>query len=235
MAKPLIGITCDYRSDKPVYSMNQAYCEAVSAAGGLPVVLPFRSDRADIPALLDRLDAVLFSGGDDLDPSAWGEERHPMARPVDPARERYERALLAQVERRRTPTLGICLGSQLMNVYRGGTMHQFIPDLRLDPHIEHRKLGDADPRHDVSVEPGSLLSAATGAGRVLANSAHKQAFAKIGAGLRVVAKAPDGVPEAIEDPSFPLFIGVQWHPERIHTEPAQHEIFKLLVARASGR
>lgn len=228
----MIGITADYNDDKPAYHMNYAYCDAVSAAGGVPLVLPFRSGVADIPQILDLLDGIIFSGGDDLNPGAWGEEKHPKSSPINPDREKYERALIAAVEERRLPALGICLGSQLMNVHRGGTLRQFIPDLSLAPNIEHRKLAGVDGRHAVVVVPGSRLAEAMGAAEVESNSAHKQAYGKIGRGLTVSARAPDGIPEAVEDASMPLFLGVQWHPERIHTEEAQGKLFELLVRRA---
>lgn len=236
MPKPVIGITADYNDNKPAYHMNFAYVDAVNAAGGIPLILPYRSDVADIPQILPMLDGIIFSGGHDLDPVAWGEEVHPKVTKLDADRERYERTLLAAVEARRVPMLGICLGSQLLNVYRGGSMQQFIPDLPPPAgveRIEHRKLSAVDPRHPVKIESDSLLAKTIGATEVLANSSHKQAYGRIGKGLRVVATAPDGIPEALEDASFPLMLGVQWHPERIHREPEQLKIFKLLVTKSA--
>jgi putative glutamine amidotransferase len=237
MGKPLIGVTCDDTmvAGTPRLQSPFTYTEAVTAAGGLAVLLPFRAEIADIPALLDRLDGVVFSGGDDLDPAAWGESRHAQAAPVNPERERYERALLTEVERRRTPMLGICLGSQLLNVHRGGSLRQFIPDLTRPVELEHRRLEGVDGRHPVEVTAGSLLAEVIGPGRVEANSAHKQAYGRIGRGLRVVATAPDGIPEALEDPTFPLMLAVQWHPERIHREGTQIRLFERLVVEAGRR
>lgn len=236
MPKPVIGITSDYNDGKPSYHTGYGYVDAVVAAGGVPLILPYRAELTDIPQVLDLLDGIVFSGGADLDPAGWGETLHPKATPIRPERERYERALLAAVELRRMPTLGICLGSQLMNVHRGGSLHQFIPEHNLPPHtpkLEHRKL-EVDSRHAVSVEPGSLLARTLEATTLEINSAHKQAYHRIGRGLRVIATAPDGIPEALIDDSYPLYLGVQWHPERIQTEGTQINLFKLLVSIASN-
>lgn len=236
MPKPVIGITADYNDTRPAYHMNFHYCDAVNAAGGIALILPYRSNVADIPQILPMLDGIIFSGGHDLNPSAWGETVHPKATTLDPDREQYERALFTAVEARRLPTLGICLGSQLLNVHRGGTLRQFIPD-EPAPHgftrIEHRKTSDQETRHPITVATDSLLAQTVGGTEILANSSHKQAYGQIGKGLRVVATAPDGIPEALEDPSFPLMLGVQWHPERIHTEPPHRRIFELLVRRSA--
>ncbi|MFN4242090.1 MAG: gamma-glutamyl-gamma-aminobutyrate hydrolase family protein [Tepidisphaerales bacterium] len=233
MAKPVIGITADHHGNH-TYHTPYVYCDAVAAAGGLPLILPFRTSTADVPQLVDLLNGIVFSGGNDLDPSAWGEPRHPRAQPIDPDRERFERALLAEVERRRLPTLGICLGSQLINVHRGGSLHQFIPDLPRNPDLEHRRIEGRDASHFVDVLPGSRLAEVLGTTTLRANSAHKQSVRTVGRGLRVVATAPDGIVEGLEDPELPFFLAVQWHPERIHSDPVQLRLFQALV-RASGQ
>lgn len=232
MARPLIGITLDY-GDKPnQYMLPYDYATSVERAGGIPVALPFKSDLSLIPDLLDRLDGVLFSGGDDLDPTLYGETRHPNAEPIDPDRQQFELALMAEVERRRIPALGVCLGSQLMNVYRGGSLNQFLPDHPRDAALEHRELGDRSRRHAVRIEPGSMLHEAIGKDEILANTRHKQSIARLGRGLRITATSPDGIIEGIEDPSLPLFLAVQWHPENLSEEPEHLAPFKLLVERA---
>src|SRR5215210_2690707 len=140
MARPVIGITMDY-GDKPnQYMLTYGYATSIERAGGLPWPLPYKTDLSLIPEFVDRLDGIVFSGGDDLDPSLYGETRHPNAEPIDPDRQQFELALIAEVERRRMPALGICLGCQLMNVYRGGSLHQFLPDAQREGSLEHRKL-----------------------------------------------------------------------------------------------
>jgi putative glutamine amidotransferase len=233
MPLPRIGITVDTHDKPEQYESPMEYATSVEKAGGLPLLLPYRSDLSLIPQYLDTLDGILFSGGNDLDPSAWGEIYHPQAVPIDPVRQRFELALMQEVERRRMPSLGICLGSQLMNVYRGGSLAQFIPDENRQPAIEHRKTNGVCPRHVVSVNPESIVAHLTGKTDIDANSSHKQAVKRLGRELQIVATAPDGVIEGVEDPSLPLFLGVQWHPERLHEEDDHLALFRLLVERAA--
>ena len=234
MRRPVIGITMDYGERPNQYMLTYGYASSIERAGGLPWPLPFKTDLALIPEFVDRLDGILFSGGDDLDPSLYGDARHPNAEPIDPDRQRFELALIAEVERRKMPALGICLGCQLMNVHRGGSLIQFLPDQDRDEAVEHRRLapGDSTRRHPVHLEPGTRLAEAIGKREISVNTRHKQAVARTGKGLRVIAKAPDGVVEAIEDPSHPFFMAVQWHPENISDEPEHLAPFKLLVEQA---
>src|SRR5215212_2510479 len=217
--RPIIAITTDYNSRQTGYESPYGYSLSVERAGGLPLLIPYRTDFSLIPQIVDTLNGIIFSGGDDLDPAAYGETYHPQTCPIDPLRERFERALLAEVERRRLPALGVCLGSQLMNVHRGGSLIQYLPDHSRDPALEHRHRGDHSYRHPVRLEPGTLLDKVIGKREILSNSRHKQAVRNLGRGLRVNAVAPDGVIEGFEDPSLPLFLAVQWHPENLSTEP----------------
>ena len=233
MRRPLIGITIDSNDDDNTkYQSAVPYARAIELAGGLPVLLPYKSDVSLATDYADRLDGVLFSGGADLDPKTYGEAYHPQAEPIDPDRQKFEMALLAEVERRRTPTLGVCLGSQMMNVYRGGSLTQFLPDLNLG--LEHRRLPGADlTRHRVQVDLQSQLGQAIGSNEISVNTYHKQAVKQLGRGLRVIATAPDGIIEGFEDPAFPLFAAVQWHPERLVSELEHLAPFRLLVQRAA--
>jgi putative glutamine amidotransferase len=232
MARPLIGVTSG-SCDKPGRCQVQAdYTTAVEKAGGLPMIIPFHSGHDLIPEIVDALDGILFTGGDDLDPSLYGQGWHPKAIPIDPVRQAFELALLKEVERRRLPVLGICLGSQLINVYRGGTLHQFLPEVpRMNP-LEHRKLDRESPRHPVVLKSDSQLAGAMGRAEISANTYHKQAAARMGRGLCVVGTASDGIVEAFEDPAYGLFAAVQWHPERLHAEAEHLGIFRLLVEKS---
>jgi putative glutamine amidotransferase len=235
MKRPIIAITIDSAEEPDKYESPCSYATSVEKAGGLPLLLPFRSDLSLIPAYVDLIDGIVFSGGDDLDPALYGEKRHPKAIPIDPARQKFELALLAEIEKRRVPALGICCGSQLMNVYRGGSLIQFLPDEERAGAIEHRKVGENLTRHAVAVDVKSQLGSAIGKSEISANTYHKQSVRKLGRGLQVIAKAPDGVIEGFEDPSFPLFAAVQWHPERLSDEPEHLAPFKLLVRKASSK
>jgi gamma-glutamyl-gamma-aminobutyrate hydrolase PuuD len=229
MTRPLIGITLDTHDDGDKYESPYAYAKSVERAGGLPLLLPYQSDLSLVPQFVDACDGFLFTGGNDLDPALYGQSWHPKAVRIDPARQKFELALLAEVERRRLPALGVCLGSQLMNVHRGGSMHQFLPDLLRPNPLEHRKIGDQFPRHIVTLDLASRLGQAIGKPEISVNSYHKQAADRLGRGLSVVATAPDGVIEGFEDPTFPLFAAVQWHPERLIDEPEHLAPFRLLV------
>ncbi len=229
MTRPLIGITLDTHDDGDKYESPYAYAKSIERAGGLPLLLPYQSDLDLIGQFVDACAGFLFTGGNDLDPALYGQSWHPKAVRVDPARQKFELALLAEVERRRLPALGVCLGSQLMNVHRGGSMHQFLPDLARPNPLEHRKIGDELPRHNVTIDVSSHLGQSIGKREISVNSYHKQAADRLGRGLRVIATAPDGVIEGFEDPTFPLFAAVQWHPERLIDEPEHLAPFKLLV------
>jgi putative glutamine amidotransferase len=234
MKRPVIGITMDHRNEGGSYLLNFDYPKAVEAAGGLPLGIPYTADHSLIPQILDALDGVLFTGGNDLDPKLYGQEWHPKAVPVDPARQNFELALLAEVERRRLPVLAICLGCQLFNVFRGGTLHQFLPDI--NARQDHRRAAEGEPirRHGIRIEPDSALGKAIRKSEISANTYHKQAVDKVGRGLRVTAISDDGIVEGLEDPTLPLFAAVQWHPERLVDEAEHLAPFRMLVEKAAG-
>lgn len=232
--RPVIGITRDAGAKPaPAEVQPDFYASSVEKALGEPLSIYYREDLSGVSAVLDGLDGILFSGGNDLDPALYGQTWHPMAKPVDPHRQKWELALLAEADARGMPILGICLGCQLLNVHRGGSLIQFLPDLSRPTPIEHRKVHDVPLRHYVTIESDSILAQVIGKQRISVNTYHKQAVDRVGVGLWVTARAIDGVIEAIEDASMPLFMGVQWHPERISDEPEHRAIFELLVRRAT--
>jgi putative glutamine amidotransferase len=196
-------------------------------------VVPTHGFVDDTGALLDRLDGLLFSGGPDLDPAVYGHTRHPQLGPdVDRDCDEYELALLDGARDRDLPVLAICRGMQALNVSRGGTLHQHLPDLSA---LQHNQSEAAfEPVHAVSVVRGSLLQRLTGAAELAVNSYHHQAADRIGAGLRVGAIAPDGTVEAVWDPGARFCLGVQWHPEML-THRAEHaELFGSLIDAAGS-
>ena len=230
--RPIIGITIDRNDEKERYESPFSYAKAIELAGGLPLLLPYKTDIALIPQYLDLVDGLLLSGGNDLDPALYGQQWHPKAEKIDPDRQRFDLALVAEVERRRMPLLGVCLGCQIMNVHRGGSLHQFLPDVQRPDPLEHRRLDTKLRRHPVLLVQDSALGQAIGQTEFSVNTYHKQAVDRLGNNLRPVATAPDGTIEGFEDPSFPLFAAVQWHPERLTDEPEHLAPFRLLVERA---
>jgi putative glutamine amidotransferase len=236
--RPVIGVTTDSHDTEERYLSTITYATAVERAGGLPLLIPFAVDHALIPLYVDELDGICFTGGNDMDPKKYCDEAwHPKCIRMDERRQEFEFALIAEVEMRRLPALGVCFGSQLMNVHRGGSLIQFLPDCACEDEskrLEHRRIPDKEPgRHLIKLDLDSQLGRAIGKSDVSVNTYHKQAVKKIGRGLRVIATAPDGVIEAFEDPTLPLFAAVQWHPERLIDEPEHLAPFKLLVSKSA--
>jgi len=215
---PAIGITAyevpasfSHWRDMGAVMVPSGYAHAVSAAGGLPVLLP---PAAGIVQLLDRLDGIIFSGGSDIDARLYGQEQHPETLGVIPHRDAAEVALMEAALDRGMPLLGVCRGMQLLNVVLGGTLHQHLPEL-VDGSL-HKAAPGTFALHDVSVEPGSRLEQLVGPS-VEVHSCHHQSPDAVGRGLLVTARAPDGVVEGIELEGERFCVGVLWHPEE-HAE-----------------
>jgi putative glutamine amidotransferase len=231
--RPLIGVTLDAEpaggySKWPWYALRANYMDAITGAGGLPIALPH--DPALAPAYLDRIDALVVTGGAfDIDPAMYGAaERHP-AVSLKQERTATELALLQGALARDMPVLGICGGEQLLAVVLGGTLFQHIPDAVAEA-LEHEH---HQPGHPVTIVPGTLLHRIVGTGAMTVNSSHHQAVAVPGPTAVVNARAPDGVVEGIEDRRYRFCLGVQWHPE-FFTHPADRRIFDALIAACRG-
>jgi putative glutamine amidotransferase len=216
-SRPVIGVTLDSEaaggySKLPWYALRENYCDVIAAAGGVPVALPHEPDLVE--AYLGMIDGLVVTGGAfDVDPALFGAaERHPTVK-LKERRTRFEWAIVQGAVARDMPLLGICGGQQLLNVVLGGTLIQHIPDSVADALAHEQPNPRTEPGHDVLVEPGTLLHRITGSERLAVNSAHHQAAERVGAGVLVSGRAPDGVVEAIEDPRRRFCLGVQWHPE----------------------
>jgi putative glutamine amidotransferase len=191
----------------------RSYVRAVQAAGGLAVLLPPDDAAAEAPDdLLDRLDALILAGGVDVDPATYGARPHPEVGPTMPERDRFELALAHRALERDLPLLAICRGMQMLNVARGGTLVQHVPDAV--GHEEHRHTPGQFADHDVELEPGSLAARAAGAERLAVKSHHHQGVDELGEGLEVTAwSVGDDLAEAVEDRERRFVLGVLWHPE----------------------
>jgi putative glutamine amidotransferase len=244
--KPLIGVTTsELRSGElatlrrhgeppnPEMALGMTYVRALEAAGALPVVVPPVRHR-DVPRLLARLDGLVLSGGPDLAPAAYGAEPHVELGSTEPGLDVFEYAIVREALRLWLPILGICRGAQTLNVARGGTLHQHLPDVVGDV-IAHRQTVDGGvPTHPVAILPGSRLASVLGATQLSVNSFHHQAVDRLGSGLCACAWAPDGAIEAIEDPEHPFVVAVQWHAETLQGVPGQLALFEGLVSASAG-
>ena len=233
MSKPIIGIGTDilttpgHRERAFVYT---TYVESLRKAGAIPVLIPPQPENAS--DVVETLDGVLLAGGYDCDPSEYGEEAHPSIEPMDPRRQSNDLSLAKVARERGIPTLGICLGLQIMNVAAGGSLVQDI-DSQMETDIEHVSDPDDRARHDVRIERGTKLAKILdGTIEMNVNSSHHQAIKDVGEGLRRTAHAPDGVVEGLEDPRHPFYVGVQWHPEDMPAADSATKIFRALVEAA---
>ena len=217
MSRPVVGITTYQETarwgvwDCPAVLVPADYVRQVGDAGGIPVLLPPRPEDVEV---LDRLDALVLAGGADVDPASYGAEPGPHTIGTVPERDAFEIALALRALERDMPLLGICRGMQVMNVARGGTLIQHLPDDK--GHHDHRRvLGSfEDADHDVRLAPDSLAMRITGERLHPTKSHHHQGVDDVGEGLEVTGWATvDDLPEAIEDPSRRFALGVQWHPE----------------------
>ena len=229
---PLIGVTAYAERtrwgvwDAPAVLVPRSYVDAVAAAGGVPVVLP--PLPGVVAAALSRLDGLLLAGGSDLGPDRYGAEAGEHTGPVRPERDAAEMELLAGALDGGLPVLGVCRGMQLMDVARGGSLLQHLPDEV--GHTGHAEQPGVYSRHPVKVAGDSALARILGAVEVEVPSYHHQGIDRLGDGLTATAWAADGTVEALEDPALPFCLGVQWHPEA-GTDPS---LFRALVAAARG-
>jgi putative glutamine amidotransferase len=240
--RPLIGVPTGREKSQrfyglPLYIMNQTYIRMLENLGALPVMIPLQMTAATLQGIFERLDGLFLPGGEDIDPSHYGAAQHPRLGATDKERDRTELLVTRWAVEVGMPLLGVCRGLQMINVACGGTLYQ---DLHEECPILHKH--DYTPptyeryriSHTVMIEPDSRLAHALGTVHQV-NSMHHQGINQLGAGLRVVARAEDGLPEAIELPVLPYVVGVQWHPEELATTDQHHSnLFYDFVEAAAG-
>jgi putative glutamine amidotransferase len=233
LSKPVIGIGSDVAHVEGKRDRSFAYltyAEALRRAGAIPVIIAPQPENA--AEVVDTLDGILLAGGPDCDPAAYNAERHEKVTEVmDPRRQSNDLALARAARQRGIPTLGICLGMQMMNVAAGGTLVQDIGS-EVDTEIRHESIPEDRARHDVLVEQGTQLASILPAVEFNVNSSHHQAVKDLGEGLRITAHAPDGVVEGLEDPRLPFYVGVQWHPEDMTGETSAGTLFDAFIEAA---
>jgi putative glutamine amidotransferase len=223
--KPYIGISCGTFRDRdwcpPANFLRKTYTDAIVAAGGVPLIIPVIEDLDVLRALYDRVDGVLISGGGDIDPASYGEPPLPGLGPTDPARDDIELPLARWSVEDGKPILGICRGSQVINVALGGTLYQDIPSQLKTSVVHDSSFTRQDwtyMAHDLRLDPESRLAQVFGTTAFHTNSLHHQSLKDVAPGLRAVGWAPDGVVEAIEGLGECFLVGVQCHPEALQGE-----------------
>lgn len=238
MTRPLIGITRHPDDDPDRVNLDRLLAQIVQGverAGGLPAWVPLGLADDTLHALSARLDGLLLSGGGDVDPARYGAEPHPSLSGISAERDRTEHALVWWATRTTPqPLFGICRGAQVLNVAWGGRLYRDIAS-ELPGALPHTYPAETHARqrpHAIQVEEDSLLAQLLEQPLLNVNSLHHQGVREVAPGLRVTARAPDGLAEAIEVPGHVFALAVQWHPECLPDAPEQRRLFEAFVEAA---
>lgn len=248
MPSPLILVTpCQQKAGAEFadasISLSNRYTQAISDAGGLPLIVPVNLTGEQLAELVRRADGVLMTGGEDIEPEHYAPNLAPelaaTVKETEPQRDVLEIALVKEIFRQQKPLLCICRGHQMLNVALGGTLIVDIPS-QIPGALRHKQMErKMEPVHEVNIVSDSQLTALLSASQIGVNSTHHQAVDRVAAPLRVTGKAADGVVETMElkDPSqLPFLQSVQFHPERLYDRyPAFAELFRGLVKAAAQR
>jgi putative glutamine amidotransferase len=232
--RPLIGVNADYqvatRGRAPFSAVHSGYYDSILLAGGLPIILPPLHKEHDLAPILDKLDGVVLTEGDDMDPRKMGLAPHPSIRQIHERRELADRIICKVAQARRMPILGIGLGMQQMAVCFGGGIYQHLPE-DLPKSIPHRDPHGGMHRHVVKMARNTLMEKIYGDEEIPVTSAHHQGIRKLPQGFRAAAHAPDGLVEAMEWKSNDWFaVGVQWHPQNEGNISLDMQLMETFVA-----
>ncbi|MFA1819440.1 gamma-glutamyl-gamma-aminobutyrate hydrolase family protein [Virgibacillus oceani] len=212
--KPLIGVTASMEIDQSVYTVNNRNIKAILKAGGMPIILPYFLEDEDVKQIAYKIDGLYATGGYDIDPTLFGEEPHPGLGTIIPARDQSEIKLMKKLMKLKKPILGVCRGSQTLNIAAGGDMYQDIYAQMDKQLLQHRQKAPMEHMsHYVFVEKDSLLHRVTGEKKFKINSYHHQANCDVPEGFQISGKASDSIVEAVESKELPFVLGLQWHPE----------------------
>jgi membrane dipeptidase len=231
-AAPLIGLTCNQKDNAA--QLGGAYIISVLEAGGAPVIIPAVTNAQTLRDILSRLDGIILTGGEDVNPLWYNEQPRQQLGTVDPVRDMNEMKIIRIATERNIPILGICRGLQILNVALGGTLYQDIPSQKPNAIKHVQSLPGPQPSHSVTITKGSVLESILGKNSLTVNSFHHQGVKSIAPGMRIVAYASDSIPEAFEGwPNRPV-MGVQWHPEQmtIGGDSTMLKLFRFLVGKA---
>jgi putative glutamine amidotransferase len=231
---PIIGITSSLKKNESgalVCHVGRAYVNAITIAGGIPIIIPTGTAGEHLPHLVDSLDGVMLSGGGDIHPRHFEGDNHPKIYGISETRDQLELSLVNLTLKAHKPLLAICRGIQVLNVAFGGSLYTHIKDqhptaLKHDwfPGYPRDKIA-----HIVNLAQGSLLHELFAADNIPVNSLHHQGIDRVGRGLEAVAFAPDGLVESIVVVGEPFALGVQWHPECLPDDPQMQALFSAFV------
>lgn len=236
MSRPIIGISTSIIIDSggmfPGYHrsyVNRDYVRSVLEAGGVPVMLPMSADKEAIKQALDVCDGLILSGGQDVYPANYGEEPHMALGQVCPERDEFDYELYRLAREKDMPVFGICRGAQIIATAEGGSLYQDLGEI--ENALKHNQGHTPNmPSHHITVDAGTKLREILGKERLMVNSFHHQVIKNPGEDMQVVAKADDGVIEAIEHKTAKYVVAVQWHPEMMYaTDENMLKLFKALV------
>lgn len=228
--KPIIGLSPLYDEEKRGLWMRPGYLDVLYACGAIPLVLPFDSDAVDVNQVLSICDGLLLTGGVDVDPRLYGEEPIDACGPIQKIRDDLEFRLLDTALEKDMPVLGICRGSQMLNVYCGGTLYQDLTTQQPGTFNHAMEPPFEVPCHKVALEDGEPLHELLGVDSIPVNSIHHQAVKNVAPTLVPLARSIDGVIEGVWMPGKRFVWGVQWHPEWIwDVDPRQRQIVQHFV------
>lgn len=243
--RPIIAVTttsysgAEYRT--PQILLGSPYIEAIERVEATPLLITPAHGESSIIDLLEMSDGLMLTGGEDVDPSRYGQKPHPKLETVNHQRDEMEFLVLERALEMGVPILAVCRGLQILNVAFGGTLYQDLPTQKPEG-VAHEQNAPINERwHATTVEPDSRVAELFGATEFQINSFHHQGIDRLGEGLRPVGWAEDGLVEAVEATDHPWVIGVQWHPERGEAELPGHRghpdwrLFAAFAAEARAR
>ncbi|MGE5381061.1 MAG: gamma-glutamyl-gamma-aminobutyrate hydrolase family protein [Methylocystaceae bacterium] len=219
-----VGVSANLAADEGTHSLRGSYLEAVKRAGGVPIIIPCMGSEL-VPVYGQKINALVLSGGGDIDPIHWGEAAQRGLGAVTPERDYFELAMARWAVANDIPLLAICRGMQVLNVALGGNLYQ---DIRGGRQMHYQNAPRDYPIHDIIINEDTMLAGLLGRNVLRVNSFHHQAVKQVGNGLKIGALARDGMVEAIEMENHKFVLGVQWHPESLIGPPGEG-LFKALV------
>jgi putative glutamine amidotransferase len=231
--RPLIGVTPIWDEKKDSIWMLPGYMQGLEEAGAVPAILPLTESETVLKQTADSFDGFLFTGGHDVNPKLYGQEKTEYCEEICEIRDRMEAYIFREaVLNQKKPALGICRGIQLINALLGGTLYQDIP-AEFSSAINHAQKAPYDvPAHAVRLVSGSPLSELIGEELIEVNSCHHQGINRLAKELEVMALAEDGLAEAAYMPTHPYVWAVQWHPELSLKDEVSKKIFASFVRNA---